>query len=229
MYLNNLELLIAKGDLEEAINWLLTKKNSYNKDTFNQVLAVSSWHNRLTKKEIIGDETNQTDYQKIVNALIFLKKSIEEDQQQINHGNGDITIYERKLKVKLLEIPDLQVKIDTFETMCKFSGENEISLRFISNQRKININFKCSVYTKIAHLKDEVLSHFQFDQYIEYSSLININWRIFHFNKILDEDKTLADYDILNEDWIVIKLEVSLKFNNPGGGGGIIILDTQPV
>jgi hypothetical protein len=223
--------------LETPIDWLLGIREAYDNSTSNQIVVISSWYHRAKKNEMISGSIDYREYSKITSALTSIINTLKEINIH-KYTTGEKIIFERNLKVKLLAMPDLPVIVQRFEKMVRFNTESPLVLRLIFNQRNINISFRCSKNITVSSLKRKVMSYFRFDQFIEHSSQISINWKIFHFEKLLeDESLTLKQYEIDEEDWIVLRMEILFKIDDAwgggygGGGGGFgnIILDMPPI
>ena len=153
-------------------------------------------------------------------------------------------IFDRRVTVKLLSISQLSDKIEDFGII-SFSNTN-LKLSSILNLRglaenktekslkkqfrllirgwKIDHSFLCPMNITVGELKNSIIKHFKLEQYIEYSSILEIELKL-TINDIIqynNESMLLRDIGIEEESIIGIKNFVNIKKDEPGkyfGGG----------
>jgi len=226
---DKLKLLIADGKTKKAIQLLLEQKDSFEEELEYQIITISNWYNRMLSKESNGIEVKQEEYQKIAKSILEVINQLDYQRQMDNNKKGEIIIFERNISVKLLPIPFLQRKIDSFSVESNKNKQGRKKLKLMIQSRNINVDFECPTNIKIRELKERILNHFQIETYTEYSSIVELKYLLTINNiPMTDEEKQLEEFELYEGYFMGIMTLVQFKqLNNfggfGGGGGGVIV------
>lgn len=217
--------LLANGKINDAIRLMLNNMEVLEEDVKYQIITISSWFKRLVKKESIGIEVHENEYQRIVKSIIEIVDQVTSNLS-IDEQDRAVILFDRKISIKLLPILNLQEKINSFKIPLKKSNPtNLINLKLLLPIRKINVDFVCPMNIEINFLREFILSHFQLINYVEYNSILELKYLLTINNLIVSNDKLLSELDVNHGDFIGIKILMEMKKDNdfPFGGGGIFI------
>ena len=202
--------LIATGKLDETFDLLLSYTKDFSKSIEYQLLSISSWYNRLKKSDNLGIEVEQKEYQKILKSLLELLGEIESTSRSYVK-NEEIVLFQKDLSLKLLPIPNLEKRIATFGFRNVDKSEC-IQLKLFFYNRDIDIDFLCPLDLKVRELKNEILNHFNLQNYVDHSPLIKLTWILFANNRHLEfEEKSIEEYKLKAKDFIKVRFLIEIE------------------
>ena len=115
------------------------------------------------------------------------------------------TVYSDKA-VYFRDIPDLEQKIRNFNFNTSSKG-NLLNLNFKSSGFDFEFDFEILDSYSVGNLKEAIISHFEFDKYLDSRNLDYFEWTIIVDNRnLIDESKTLKEVGVNNYDEVKMRI-----------------------